>query len=447
MRGRYQLNHTTLTSSEEFFDFVSLSQQNFECTGFTLNMDGPDPIEGPTPKRRRMFPTEVAESLPLLVAASAPSLTSASTAPSTNLSPTTPEEESQITLGKPVLDMEEYDSREPSDLANAGYEPVWSSALGYPGEIPPNIAELLYPGTEKYVSIIGPISGIFWLLGIEFFNELVDDPGYVLTDEVRYLPHGSPRLWIIQILYDEGKIPDRFMDFVQDSPGMRQMDPTGDQQMHQDLARNSSIPQQITTTVQQHRITDLFPFGRNGSMQAQISGVKMKWVKNPDKLSTAIEQKLLTTLGENLLFRGISRPALLSLMAVFWPVISSAHTDNEFGPGFYTTPNISMAAMYAGPNGAMLVFENPMDGREKLILAGEDWQTVVRFWTGNVVGNYESRVPANWQGVDFLEGAISKPREGRNAPRVEGDCVQIVGVSTKAFESLQSSLRMIIWMA
>ena len=106
--------------------------------------------------------------------------------------------------------------RYPSDLEAAGYKPVWSSTDGYPGEIPENIAEWLYPNAARYDYVIGPLSSIFWLQGVEFLNELIDDsdPAYVLQDEIRYLPHGSPRLWIVQQLYDEGKIPDRFMDRI-----------------------------------------------------------------------------------------------------------------------------------------------------------------------------------------------------------------------------------------
>jgi hypothetical protein len=77
----------------------------------------------------------------------------------------------------------------------AGYDLVWTSTDGSP----------FYPEAACSDSIFGPISTIFWLQGVEFLNELVDDPGYALQNEVTYLSHGSPKLWIVERLY--GKTP------------------------------------------------------------------------------------------------------------------------------------------------------------------------------------------------------------------------------------------------
>ena len=52
---------------------------------------------------------------------------------------------------------------------------------------------------------IGPLSSLFWLEGVEELEELIRDPAYILTDEYRSIPQGSPRLWIVSILSEEGE--------------------------------------------------------------------------------------------------------------------------------------------------------------------------------------------------------------------------------------------------
>lgn len=338
--------------------------------------------------------------------------------------------------------MEEILGRHALDLQAAGYAPVWTSSHGYPGEIPQEIQDLLCEDSKKCDKVIGPLSSIFWLIGTEFLIELIDDPAYILEEEYRYLPLGSPRLWIISRLFEEDKIPKRFMEMIENSPsGLHQPH----RNLANNLARNSPIPQSVTPHVQQHSVNNLFPFGRSGNSAERISAAKIKWDKNSKRFATTIQRKLLSTFGDNLLFRGLTRPALLSLMTLFCPVIVSHYADNEFGPGFYTTPNLSVAVRYGGPAGAVLVFENPSDRLNRLVLAGEAWQNVTRFWTGNIVSNHERRAPVNWRMADILEGPISEPGEARHLPRVESEVLQVVGVSPKSFEAFRSSLKMIIW--
>lgn len=395
----------------------------------------------PIPKRRRIqihTPPSIIFTLPL---------TSASTGSSTNLSLLTPEHfETPIPDIKSSLNMDETvheAERYPSGLEAAGYDPVWTSTDGYPGQIPEEIVDCLYPDAARYDRIIGPISSIFWLQGVEFLTELIDDPGYALQDEVTYLPQGSPKLWIVGRLYDEGKIPRRFMDCILSGYEMPTL--SEGPASSKELARNSQIPQGISTSVQQFQATDLFPFGRRDPRSALISGAKIKWDKNSEKFATAIETTLLAEFGDHLLFRGLSRQALLSLMAVFCPVIGSTHSDNEFGPGFYATPSVRVAARYAGPSGVILVFKRLPESLTNLTLSGPDWEAIVRFWTGNPLSNQDTRVPANWQGADVLEGAIPKAVSSQDSRRVEGPDTQVVGVSLESFKAFSSALQMIIW--
>ena len=60
--------------------------------------------------------------------------------------------------------------------------------------MPGNIAEWLSETTARYDDIIGPLSSIFWLQGLEFLNELIDGPAYALEDEIVNPPQVFERL-------------------------------------------------------------------------------------------------------------------------------------------------------------------------------------------------------------------------------------------------------------
>lgn len=69
---------------------------------------------------------------------------------------------------------------------------------------------------------IGPLSSLFWLEGVEELEELIRDPAYILTDEYRSIPQGSPCVWIVSILFEEGKIPTTFINKIFEEPVRRQ---------------------------------------------------------------------------------------------------------------------------------------------------------------------------------------------------------------------------------
>jgi hypothetical protein len=97
---------------------------------------------------------------------------------------------------------------------------------GYPGEIPDDIKEYLdddgearkyFQSTQKpmflltyiiiigSVQFIGPIKSLFW------YDELVraiDDPAYVIKNEVRVIPDGTGIGFLLDEYSEEGKIPE-----------------------------------------------------------------------------------------------------------------------------------------------------------------------------------------------------------------------------------------------
>lgn len=326
-------------------------------------------------------------------------------------------------------------------LELAGYRPVWNWQLGYPGEIPEDIAEYLYPTIEETVELIGPLSSLFWLAEAEQLCNLIADPAYSLKDEVMAIPHGAGHRWIIGLLFEEGKIPGWAMDKVFDETLFERSfcSPL--------IARPNEIPKNITGSVHEYSTMDIFPFGRQQSIPNKILCVKtsLKHKLKNDKNATDLINKFVSSLGGNLLFKGLTQHALVRLMAFFSPVIQGSWADNEFGPGFYTSPSLKTALTYAGSQGAVMVFKD-LDARnlQRLQLSSQDWETTILFWTGRPISNIHERIPEGWQASDLLEGAISQA-EPRSAQRIPSEATQVVGVSPAGVQAFASALRMIIW--
>ncbi|KAJ5595121.1 uncharacterized protein N7459_001329 [Penicillium hispanicum] len=327
------------------------------------------------------------------------------------------------------------------DLELAGYRPVWNWQLGYPGEIPEDITEHLYPTIETTIDLVGPLSSLFWLAGAERLCDLITDPAYSLKDEIVGIPHGVGRRWIIRELFDEGKIPGWAMDEVFDEAVLetRLCSPL--------IAQPSEIPGNITSSVHEYSMMDIFPLGRQQSIPNKILCVKtsLKHKSNHEKNATDLMNRFVSSLGRNLLFKGLKQSALVRLMAFFIPVIQSSHVDNELGPGFYTSPSLKTALGCAGPRGAVMVFKD-LDARnlQSLQLSSQDWETTILFWTGRPISNIHQRIPEGWQVSDLLEGAISRA-EPHSTRRIPGETTQVVGVSPAGVQAFASALRMIIW--
>jgi hypothetical protein len=338
------------------------------------------------------------------------------------------------------------DERDILDLYATDYQPVWAAGIEFPGVIPEEISQYLYEDGEQVSLFIGPLSSLFWLEGVEELEELIRDPAYVLTDEYRSIPQGSPRLWIVSILFEEGKIPATFMDKIFEEPVRRQTSA---------LSHASSIPPNLTTTPTQNRIQDVFPFARLQSFPPTISCVKtkLKGKKNNrdenyvDLMNVFdLMNTFINSLGGNLLYKGLPRPSMVSLASLFAPLVSSNTLQNEFGPGLYANSSLKYALDYAGPDGVILIFKD-VDFRPlvKIDLAGEDWRTTVDYWTGATISNVSERVPALWERSDILRGQISV-KDLRSKQRIPGPDSQVVGVSYAGLNAFASALHMIIWL-
>ncbi|KAJ5335473.1 hypothetical protein N7452_007876 [Penicillium brevicompactum] len=157
-----------------------------------------------------------------------PSLTTNSTLSSSNsalISPVDSESLNQLLCSNPkqgaiasIASMQETEELEriPANLQQAGYSPVWTSVLGYPGEIPEGIKEFICPEIEQGNYLVGQLSSIFWLKSVEFLNELIRDPGHKLQDDLYLIQLADGRRWffIVEVLFDQGMIPLRYMNRI-----------------------------------------------------------------------------------------------------------------------------------------------------------------------------------------------------------------------------------------
>ncbi|CAG8909274.1 unnamed protein product [Penicillium egyptiacum] len=134
-------------------------------------------------------------------------------------------------------------------------------------------------------------------------------------------------------------------------------------------------------------------------------------------------------------------------MAFFVPTITSGNSDNEFGPGIYTTSSLSHALRYVGRQGALMVFQNPDFQNLNLCEPSEDdWRVIVGFWCRLPLSDAAERVPEQWKNTDIMKGPISRRGNRTEPARVSGQDVQVVGVSYAGCAALAASLKMIIWM-
>lgn len=329
------------------------------------------------------------------------------------------------------------------ELEPAGYRPVWHWRLGFPGEIPDDVAQNLYPGVEKDLAIIGPLSSLFWLGGCPELCELIYQPWYVLTDEIERVPHGASFRWLFEMLRDEGKIPPHKLD-----RGL--LEPSRLSSPVCMLSRMAQIPAAIQDSVKELNIANVFPLYRTQSLPAYVSMVKASLpskFKQTETNALDLQNRFIRHLGGNLLFRGLSRSMLTSLMGFFTPVVMPVNVDNEFGPGFYTTSNLQYALGYSRAQGVILVFKNA-DFRhlKSLQLEGREWQLITKFWAGRTASNIQERIPTDWVRSDVLKGPVSTDVPGGTGVRAPGEYDQVVGVSPAALLAFAAALRMIIWL-
>ncbi|KAJ6184483.1 hypothetical protein N7519_005784 [Penicillium mononematosum] len=133
-------------------------------------------------------------------------------------------------------------------------------------------------------------------------------------------------------------------------------------------------------------------------------------------------------------------------MAFFVPTITASKTDNEFGPGVYTTSSLQHALKYVTRQGALMVFQNADFQHIKLWEPSEDdWRVIIRSWSGLPPSDAAIRVPEQWKNADIIKGPISCAGGIPEPARVPGPDAQVVGVSYAGCAALAASLKMIIW--
>ncbi|RHZ72602.1 hypothetical protein CDV55_104846 [Aspergillus turcosus] len=328
--------------------------------------------------------------------------------------------------------------RNPQDLVANGFRPVWTIEEGYPGPLPDDIAKWIDPeGDNRTIRLVGPMSSIFWLGRLDDLFRAIDSPDFTVQDEIICIPDNASIRSMLQLLFEDGKIPGAVY--------RNYCDPPPDFSLVAFPLRNFTIPPSVTGSVASHRLRDLFPFCRQQRFPQQVLSARVTQKKHT-RLCQELELVFTSSLGGNLLFRGLSRSALNSAMAWFLPTVNSSHADNEFGPGIYTTPSLERALRYTGAQGALMVFQNPDFQRLNVWEPSSDeWAVIITYWTGRILSNAQARVPASWD-TDVIRGAISQSGEGRGAIRIPGPDTQVVAVSNAGLSALAASLKMIIWL-
>ncbi|KAJ6143002.1 hypothetical protein N7471_002455 [Penicillium samsonianum] len=410
---------------------------------------------------RQSFPLPVAASSPTTSTSPTDSIPSISPVPSLTYSHSTSSSASKVpgtpTLTIPIIPKEKlgksFDmasdiegnrnqlARTMSQLAEAGFRPVWSREHGYPGTIPEDIGEYIDSNSYRFDELIGPLSSLFWLAGLDELVDAIYDPAIALQDEVRLIPINVGVPWILEHLFEEEKLPASLYDryfFGYDEPPVVIMP----------VVRLDPIPPQIGYQYACHRLEELFPTNRPQRLPQDIATVRVKGDKNKDRLSMKISKDYVSKLGGgSFLYRVSSRAALAAMMAFFTPVIQNRNLDNELGPGIYTSDSLEWVLKFGSVNSALLVFRDP-DFRNLDVWRPSmpEWQHIIATWTRKSLSNVPDSVPLEWRTADVIQGPISKPNPPKNCIPEPGDVSQTVAVSYAGCGALSASLAMIIWL-
>ncbi|OGM41984.1 hypothetical protein ABOM_009515 [Aspergillus bombycis] len=332
------------------------------------------------------------------------------------------------------------DDREPmydnTDYDHVRFDPIWYRDQGYAGdEMPVEIAEELGENQKyaRYLQMVGSSRTIFHMCGRPDVVRMIDDPAYVIDDEIVGIPIGSsPVSFLLSRYQEDGIFP---WDHI---PGLQS-----------GAVRKCSIPASVTSTVTTQELKTLYPFSRTVTNGEAIKVVRIQNNRNFDRLERDMMARFTDGLlqRKDTLFRGLSLLALERSLAFFLPVLSSTNADNDFGPGIYTTASLWTAKKYAGTAGAIMVFGTPDERR----LAcweptGDDWRRLTAKWIGLPSSDIDA--PSAYQSADVIRGAMSadNPRAQRQNRSVNPeDTKQTAFVSYRGCENLRRELKAIIF--
>lgn len=165
--------------------------------------------------------------------------------------------------------------------------------------------------------MIGPLRSIFWISGDDELVRMVDDPAYVLEDELVTVPFGtSPARFLVDMYYDQGKIP---RHIVQRYTGYK-------------FDLNALVPDwvvpvisiQVTGDVRSHALSSLYPASRPQCFRAAVKCIRVKDMKSTEQFFNKLRNEFnggLILDSPNILYRGLFLFALEKSLAWFVPGI------------------------------------------------------------------------------------------------------------------------------
>lgn len=134
-------------------------------------------------------------------------------------------------------------------------------------------------------------------------------------------------------------------------------------------------------------------------------------------------------------------------MSFFIPVISSNAIGNEFGPGIYASNDFELAARYAGPNGAIMVFRDP-DLSDLTVWRPDldEWNFLTATWLQLPVNDV--KVPAEYRTADIIIGPVSSNQRIARQKKcflTQGPELQMAAVSYDGCKRFAAALEAIIY--
>jgi len=290
--------------------------------------------------------------------------------------------------------------------------------------------------------MIGPLRSLAWLAGLDELVEAIDHPAYTISDQIEVVPFGADVSFPVNRHYEEGRIPPRIWAKLAETTSLLGL---GDR-----MVLCYQVPAGVSETPTALKVQDLY-----GSSRIQATGtvkcMKVRHDKNLPRLEKNIRRQAGQTLTYGKLwFRATSLPALESTLYFFTPERSTHNTDNEFGPGIYTTDKLEYALDYiTAGTGAVLVFKDPdLQTTQLWQLHHQQWDAWVARWTRPHLTIANQQLPSEALQADFIQGAISETRgRGRrgNTVPLPGEQQQLVAASYKGCQALAECLDMIIF--
>ena len=245
--------------------------------------------------------------------------------------------------------------------------------------------------TAAKYQMVGPARTIFHLCGMPRLVSMIDSPAYLLQDEIVAVPWGcGPASFLLGRYSDEGKIA---WDTIESH----------------EVAVFTAVPTSVTPSVTRQRITGIYPLCRPVTEDETVKCERMKHEKNAKKFATSARNRFDdgTLEKEGLMFRGLSLSGLERCLTLFVPVIHSSNSENEFGPGLYTTDDLELAKVYAGNKGAILVFKSLDERGLNVWRPGLDaWNSLTASWLKLPLKDVT--IPPEHQSVDVIVGPASK---------------------------------------